>query len=336
MKSRRSSIIAMSLGALLLIVGLIVQFVVIPGKSQFPADADKERNYEGELAVMLNAEALATMDLANVFIRDVPITIDRNIRTMEVDGGKALVNDASILSGPTGPLLSSEDTYSIDRKTMEHIDNFTDNSDVIDREGLVVGFPIGTEQVDYPGFNGDTLTTNTLAFAREEERVGLSTYVFEAASGPDLITDPALLATFPTELPKAVLEGLVPTLGLSDEAMAQLGGILPSLPDPVPLTYLYAYETTYWVEPDTGVLVDYQKMESRLVALNLGAEPIPVGEVMHLEYAQTAASVEDAAKDATDAQSQLFWQGKVLPYALMVGGVLLGLLGLLGLKRRTE
>ncbi len=199
-----------------------------------------------------------------------------------------------------------------------------------------MAFPIGTEQVDYPGFNGDTLTTNTLAFAREEERAGLTTYVFEAASGPDLITDPALLATFPTELPKAVLEGLVPTLGLSDEAMAQLGGILPSLPDPVPLTYLYAYETTYWVEPDTGVLVDYQKMESRLVALNLGAEPVPVGEVMHLEYAQTAASVENAAKDATDAQSQLFWQGKVLPYTLMVGGVLIGILGVLGLKRRTD
>ncbi len=335
MRSKGSSIFAVLLGSLLLIVGLIVQFVVIPGMAQFPEDVDSGRSYEGELALMLNAQALAEMDLANVFIRDVPVTIDRTVKTLEVDGGKALVLDTAVLSGPAGPIQSSESTYTIDRKTMEHIDNFTDNTDVLNREGLVVGFPIGTSSEDYLGFNDDTQTTNTLAFARKEERAGVSTYVFEATSGPDVITDPALLSTFPSELPKAVVEGLVPALGLSDEAMGQLGAILPSLPDPVPLAYLFTYETTYWVEPDTGVLVDYEKMESRLVALNLGGDPVPVGEVMHLEYAQTAASVEEAAKDATDAQGQLFWLGKVMPYTLIAGGALIAVLGLLTLKRKA-
>jgi hypothetical protein len=314
---------------------LVVLFVVVPARAQFPDDVDRMRYYEGELGLMLNAEALATGDLANIFIRDVPVTIDRSIETLDVDGVKALVQDASVLSGPTGPILSSEEVYAIDRKTMEHIENFSDDARVIDREGLVVGFPIGTDPEDYLGFNGDSLTTNTISFVGEEEHEGLTTYKFSAASGPDLISDPELLSSFPTELPKAVIEGLVPALGLPEEAAAQLGAVLPDLPDPIPLSYLYSYETTYWVEPDSGVLVDYNKLESRVVALNPG-QPIPVGEVMHLEYAQTADSVADAVDDANDARGKLFWQGRVLPYGLIIGGVVVGLLGLLALRRRSS
>lgn len=333
MSGRTIGILSLAAGAVAVIAGLIVLFVVVPDRAQFPDDVDRMRYYEGELALMLDAEALAAMDLANVFIRDVPVTIDRSIRTLEVDGKKALVFDGSVVAGPTGPVLSSEDVYAIDRKTMGHIGNFTGDDRVIDREGLVVGFPIGTEAEDYVGFNGDTLAPNTIAFVGEEEHEGLDTYVFSAASGPDPISDPELLAMFPSELPKAVIEGLVPNLGLSDEAAARFAEVLPLLPDPVPLTYTYRYETNYWVEPDSGVLVDYNKLESRAVAVDLGDQTLPVTEVMHLEYAQTADSVADAVDDATDAKNRLFWQGTVLPYALLIGGALAIVLGFLLVRR---
>lgn len=320
-------------GAVAALVGLIVLFVVVPDRAQFPDDVDRMRYYEGDLALMLDAEALAAMDLANVFIRDVPVTIDRSIQTLEVDGKKALVLDGSVVSGPTGPILSSEDVYAIDRKTMEHIGNFTDDGRVIDREGLVVGFPIGTDSEDYVGFNGDTLAPNTISFVGEEQHEGLNTYVFGAASGPDMITDPELLALFPSELPKAVIEGLVPALGLSAEVAAGLTEVLPALPDPVPLAYTYRYETDYWVEPDSGVLVDYNKMESRSVAVNFGGQTLPVAEIMHLEYSQTADSVADAIDDAVDAKNELFWQGTVLPYVLLAGGALVVLMGFIVLRR---
>lgn len=327
MSGRASGVVLMAIGAVVAVVGLIVLLVVVPAQAQFPDDVDRMRYYEGDLALLLDAEALATMDLANVFVRDVPVTIDRSIQTLEVDGGKALVSDVSVVSGPAGPILSSDDTYAIDRKSMEHIENFTDDERVIDREGLVVGFPIGTDAEDHVGFNGDTLAPNTISFVGEEEHEGLDTYVFSAASGPDVITDPELLAMFPSELPKSVVEGLVPALGLAPEAAAALGEALPALPDPVPLTYTYSYETNYWVEPDSGVLVDYDKLESRSVAVNLGGQTVPVAEVMHLEYSQTADSVADAVDDAEDARSQLFWQGRVLPYALLAAGVLAAVLG---------
>ena len=334
MSARTAGSIAFVGGLLILAVGLIVQFVVAPAQAQFPDDVDRTRNYEGELHVLLDPEALATENFADVLVRDVPVTIDRSIQTLEVDGRRALVYDGSVVSGPTGPILASEDVYAIDRKTMEHVENFTDDARVIDRDGLVVGFPIGTDADEYAGFNGDTLTTNTITFLREEEHQGLNTYVFSAASGPDPITDPVVLATLPSELPKAAVENLVPALDLSDEARAGLAEVLPTLPDPIPLAYTYTYETTYWVEPDSGVLVDYNKVESRGVAIDLGEQAIPVGEVMNLEYAQTAASVDDAVDDANDARSRLFWQGRVLPYGLIGIGALVALLGLLILQRR--
>lgn len=334
MRGKAAGSTALALGILLIAAGLVFLFVIIPGMAQFPDDVDSTRAYEGELGVMLNAAALETMDLANIFLRDVPVTIDRHVQTLEVDGEKALVIDTAVMSGPAGPLQQAEDVYSIDRKTMLHIANFTDDARVTDREGLVVGFPIGTENAAYTGWNGDTLETNTLTFVKEEEHEGLNTLLFTAASGPDLIKDPGLLGSFPAAFPKAVLEGLVPALGLPDEAIAQLGQVLPLLPDPIPLAYTYAYETTYWVEPDTGVLIDYNKMESRSVALNLGDQPVPITEVMHLEYAQTAASVADAVADAEDAKGQLFWLGKVLPYGLIAVGAILALLGMVAFGRK--
>ncbi|MGZ5384471.1 MAG: porin PorA family protein [Acidimicrobiia bacterium] len=327
---------ALTLGILLLAAGLVMLFLVIPGMAQFPDDVDSTRTYEGELSLMLNAEALATLDLANLFIRDVPVTIDRHVQTLQVDGEKALVLDEAVMSGPVGPLQQAEDVYAIDRKTMESIPNFTDDARASDRKGLVVGFPIGTKPTSYLGWNGDTLETNTLSFLQEEEHEGLTTYVFTASSGPDLIKDPVLLSSFPAGLPKAAIEGLLPTLGLPAEAVAQFGQVLPLLPDPIPLAYTYTYETKYWVEPDTGVLIDYNKMESRSVGLNFGDQTVPIAEVMHLEYAQTPQSVADAVADAEDAQGQLLWLGKVLPYGLIAFGAILALLGIVAFVRKPK
>ncbi len=334
MKSRTIGTGAAAAGALLLVIGLILQFSIIPDQAQFPDDVERTRVYEGELAVLLNAEALAAGDLASVFIRDVPITIDRQVETEEVDGGLAIVSDVSVLNGPAGPIQSSEDIYAIDRKTMESVANFSADDRVIEREGLVIGFPIGTEAADYVGFNGDTLETNTLSYVGTSEVNGLDTMQFSAASGPDVITDPVLLAQFPAALPKALIEGLLPALGLPDEALAQFAELLPVLPDPVPLTYTYSYSTEYQVEPDSGMLVDYSKLESRVAAINVGDQLVPVTEVMNLQYELADVSIADAVSEAEDARGQLFWLGKVLPYATIAIGALLLAVGVVMMNRR--
>lgn len=332
---KRIGTVLLGVGVVALVAGLVMQFAIVPGLLQYPDDVDQTRQFEGVLGRMLNAEALAAGDAANIFLTDVPVTIDRTVKVLEVDGEKALVEDTSVMNGPAGPVLATENVYTIDRKTMEHIPNFTDDERVIDREGLVVGFPIGTEAKDYEGWNGDTQTTNTITYDRTETHEGMETRIFQATSGPDPITSPEMLANFPPALPKATIEALVPALGLPAEAAGQLAELLPALPDPVPLAYTYAYTSNYWVDPETGVLIDFDKVESRAVAIDLGDQQIPVAEVMQLEYQLTDASIQDAVADAEDAQGTIRLFGTIIPLALIIGGILAAIIGFVVMRRES-
>ncbi len=317
------------LGVVMLLGGLAVKYVVLPSQAKFPADVDSTRNYEGELAVMMNAAALETGDMANLFLTDIPVTIARSVKTVEVGGNDgAIVSDHAVMSSPAGPLAESLSIYAINRTTMDAMDDFSGDVRILPREGLVIGWPIGSEGTDYIGWNGDTQQTTVLSYVGEEERGGLNTYKFHASEEPAVIVDPDLLAQFPPAFPKDLLIQLAPSFGISDEQMAQLGPVLEAMPDPVPLTYTFAFDKTYWVEPTTGVLIDIDVMESRQVALTVPGAPGPVAlaEVYHLEYVTTAASVQDAVNDANDGISQLNMFGVYVPLIL----ILLGAIGIIG------
>lgn len=339
MKHRRGWGITLLILAFVLVAGgLLVRFVVYPSQLRFPADVDVTRNYEGELAVMMNASAIETGDLANLFLRDVPVTIDRNVTTLEVGGDDgAIVQDAATMSGPAGPIMATEDVYAIDRTTMESIPNFSDDTRVIDAEGLVIGWPIATEQQDYVGWNGDTKETVTLTYVGEEERGGIDTYLFTAAGEPGVIVDPALLETLPAALPKALLGQLALGLGLTDEQIAQFEQLLQVLPDPVPITYTYAFDKSYWVEPTTGVLVDIDVFESRVAMIQSpDGSMVPLAEIQQLSYVTTAASVQDAVVDANDAISMMQLFGLFVPGAAVLLGLVLGGFGIWLLLRRGD
>ena len=328
-KSKGMGITILVLGVVILLAGVAVKFVVLPSQAKFPADVDSTRNYEGELGVMLNAAALETGDMANLFMRDIPVTIARSVKTLEVGGDNgAVVSDHAVMSSPAGPVADSLSIYTINRTTMDAIEDFSGDARIIPREGLVIGWPIGSEPVDYVGWNGDTQQTTVISYVGAEERGGLNTYKYHAAEEAAVIVDPELLAQFPPAFPKELLLQLAPLFGLPDEAMAQLGPVLEAMPDPVPLTYTFAFDKTYWVEPNTGVLIDIDVMESRAVALAVPGAPAPVAlaEVQHLEYVTTAASVQDAVNDANDGINQLNLFGVYVPAIL----ILLGAIGIIG------
>jgi hypothetical protein len=319
----------------------VVRFAVVPAYAQWPDDVDSTRTYEGTLEVMLNTEALAANDLANIFMRDVPIRLSRHVTTEETDGGQALVREVATMTAVDGtPLpLGGEDWYTIDRKTMNHVANFAGNPDVVDaRQGLVVGFPIGTEQRTYDGWSDYYQRVVPLEFVAEEERVGWDLYHFRARSGPAPIEDPATLGQFPPALPKDAVIALAPMLA-PPELQAQLGQLAPALPDPVPFSYLYEYETNYWVDPATGVLIDYTKDEAIIIGIQSDALPggvAPVGPVVALTYQHTEASIADAKADAEDGQTLLFWFGTVVPWGAIGLGALLILGGGFAVARKRE
>jgi hypothetical protein len=325
------------LGLLLVAGGLVLKFAILPAMAVWPDDVDSTRTYEGTLVTMLNPAALQTMDVANLFYRDVPIMVDRHVTTEAVDGNKALVKEDVVVNGPGGqpiPGLAATYWYAIDRKTTEEIPNFTDNSGVDNnRQGLVIGFPIGTEQRTYQGWSDDLQALMPVEFVAVEDHEGMSLYHFDSASDPAPLKDPAVLAMFPASIPKAALVGLAPQLDLAPELLQGLTAMLPLLPDPIPLSYTYGYETNYWVEPTTGVLIDYAKDEARY--LSMAGANVPV---FHMVYQATDQSITDAKADADDGKSTISLFGTILPWiAVGLGGlVALGGLVLLLRKRKPE
>ena len=336
MKGKTGAWSLVGLGVLLIAVAAIIKFVILPGQAQLPDDLDSSRTYEGSVTV-LNAAALNSGDLANLFLTDVPVTIDRGVKAVEVDGGEALVEDSQNMTAPDGStILAATTLYTIDRKTMESVPDFSGNG-LPDRSGLVIGWPIGTEQRDYPGWSDDPMQGVTLSYAGEEERAGINTYKFTASSGPEKIVDPSMLANFPPALPQALIAQLAPALGLPAELVAQLGQLLPALPDPVPLSYTYEFEAEYWVDPATGVLIDITKHDKRIVVLESDLLPaaVPLATVYDLNYTPTEASINDALDDASDYGGLLSLFGTTIPLA----GLVLGLLALGGgafMMRRKE
>ncbi len=347
MSRRAAGAILLVLGIVLIGAGLALMFVVVPGMKQWPDDVDTQRTYVGTMPVLLNAENFE-------FMRDLDVTIRRHVRTEATEGDVALVSEEQQLFAGDQALQTLVKRYAIDRKSMEyaadHPAAWDSEPGFRPRGGLVIGWPIDPEPQDYAGWSDDYNSTVTLTYSSEvtHERSGLNTYLYEASSGPQPI-DPAAVEAMglPTELPKDQLLALIETTDLS----AMVKNLLPTLlerieGDTVPLEYYYAYEAQYWIEPETGVLIDTTKHELRSVGLSgevlegspLAALPeeqragmrVPVFE---LTYTATDESVQDAADDAQEAQDQIALYGTTIPVVAYVAGAVLALLGLLLLLR---
>ncbi|NNC92661.1 MAG: DUF3068 domain-containing protein [Acidimicrobiia bacterium] len=341
MKRKLGPTLLLALGALLIIAGLVVKFFVVPSLAKFPDDVDSTRTYAGTVDILNRAE-LESPTGAPLFFTGLPVVSTRTVKALEVDGDKALVQDSAILEAAEGTpiagvrLTGYEDFYTIDRVTMESIDNFTDNSLVLPREGLVVGFPIDTEARDYTGWNGDPAQTVTLRYQGQEERQGRNTYVFTGSEGPLPIVDPGTLAEFPEGVPKSAVPALAPLLNLPPEILGALEGLLPLLPDTLPLEYTYEFSAKYWVDPDTGVLIDIEKNDVRkaivsVPGLSLDLDPIVV---YNLNYTPTEQSLADAVDDAEEYGGLLQLGRTTAPIALWLVGGLLVLAGVFYMYRR--
>ncbi len=330
MKGKALPVALLAFGGLLIGAGLILKLLIVPALAQFPDDVDTTRTYAG-VVTMLNKDALVDPSL-DLFYANVDVVSDRTVTTEDTEGQNALVHDVANLVATAGTpyagtrLTGSSDFYTIDRKTMESVANFSNSDEVLDREGLVIGFPIGTEQRDYPGWNGDPQLPVTLHFEREEERHGVNTYVFTASSGPEPILDPGTLGEFPTGIARDSVPAILPFLDLPPEIAAAIPLILGALPEQIDLDYTYEFEATYWVDPTTGVLIDINKHDLRKAIVVVPGFDLPPIDVYDLTYARTPESVEEAVDDANSYGNLLQLGRTTGPFALFG----LGALSLLG------
>jgi Porin PorA len=329
-----SSIVAVVLGLLLIAGACVVRWTVAPSHVVLPADTDSTRTYTGTAATLFNARALTTPG-APVLLRNVPITTTHTTKVLETNGSNALISDAGKLLVAGSPVAGFDYRYAVDRTSMDRGSGY---KNVVRQSGITFNWPIRTAKRNYVGWVSDTQSTTPLVYAGTAKRGGLSTYMFTATTAPAPLTDPATLKDLPQSLPKATLIALSAGLGLDATKLGALAKALPQLADPVPFSYTYAMTATYWVQPDSGEVVDVQERETRTLAIKIGPDVLPVTPVLDISYASSPAELAASVKDARHDGNLVTRMYVTLPGALGFAGVTLLLVGVIALavsRRRS-
>jgi hypothetical protein len=327
--------------AVLGLIGLALAAIlagISSNRKQLPADYSATRQLDGTANVAWNNQALSTGSFGNVVVTGVPITGQVMTRVLATDGGNARVNEVRSISANGQQVFNTDNTYAVDRRTFEPASNPPADWGAQQAQGLTVGFPAGAGKQDYQAWVQDTQSTTTLRFAREESRGGVNTFVYESQVAAAPITDQQTLANLPQALPRAGLTQMTPNLPLTAQQRTALTQALPTLPDPVPLTYLYGAQNTYWVEPTTGRIVDSQVQETREATIaGPGGATVAALPVFDGNSTFTDQSVAAAGSEALDRRNSLNASGRTWPWVLGTLGALALIAGLLGLmmRRRT-
>ena len=154
----------------------------------------------------------------------------------------------------------------------------------------------------------------------------------------------ALPGGLPASFPKAVISAVVPLLGLPADVQNSLKAALPTLPDPVPLSYLYQDHTTFNAEPVSGAVLGIdqdQTWSMQVKPANAAPISIPVLN-LHIVPTQSAADIQanmarwtkttsgSGMNNITKYNLMSMW----IPLGFVVVGALLLLGGILLIVRR--
>lgn len=312
-------------GSLALVAAAVVSFVIVPSQARFPDDVDVTKTYAGTLELAFVPEALVSGDPDAIFVRDAPVEVETHTRTVAVDGDLALVASGGVVTGPDGSVLQTSDNrYAIDRSSMLAAPAFPGEDGLPARApGLVMGFPVGTEARDYTGWSDEIGKTVDLRYERTEIRAGMQTHVFTSSTSNEVVVDEDVLAVVPQALSKEAVVALAAELDLLPAMADQFGALVPLLPDPVPLGLVSSGDTTFWVHPQTGIVIDMERRESRAAYLDASVIPgvVPVADVWVWAYQPTDENILESVETAKDAGSRLTTFGTTLPLVLAALGI---------------
>lgn len=328
---RRWGVVVAVLGVLLLAGAAVLAWVVVPNGQVLPADTDDKIVYAGTLT-SLDQAALARGDVENAIDQDVPIRVHRHVQALQTEGDKARVSDSAVVTEVGSGRIVDKSThfYTIDRQSLMAVPNFTDKP-AVRAEGLVIGFPIGTEKYNYLGWVQEAEDTGHAQYQGEGKVQGLPVYRFAGEATFELTGD---LAPGATSMPKSELPGMVEAMGLPAETQQLLDSALPLLPDEIPLTYSLTTSDKYTVEPTTGVIVDMVKTTTTSVGMaGVPDMQFPVADVT-VRY--TPQNVTDMVAKARDGADQVQLYGTTIPLALAGVGLLFLVVSIPMIARRRR
>jgi hypothetical protein len=315
----RLSRIALPAGSVVLFAAAaVLSFSVEPGLHKVPSDMDSTTAYSGT-ATLLNASAIATGDVANLFLKDIPVKATQRMKAIKTSGSTVVLQETDILKGPDGKdIQNSQYTWSVDDKTLAGRPAPA-GSNAVQVQGNL-GPAVTPKKAGYQMWDADTQQAFPATYVRTEKREGRTTYVY-SSKGTAQIKDPATLKSLPQALPKTALKLVASALPAEQQQL--LAGALPLLPDPLPLTYLNTVDLTLWVDAATGNTLDTAKEQTIVAAMPGASAPTPLATVTSIKLKVTPEQVKKNASDAADDAQALTLIGTVVPVALTVIGLVL-------------
>jgi len=327
---RRSSIVLLVVGVLLLALAAVTRFLAYPAVDQLPSDFDRTVVYTGT-GSFLNASAVQSGNAANALLLDQDVTVSRHVKVTSTHDSTAVVEDdilGKLTNGGT-TVLTLNHTWAIDRKNMGAA-SAPSGVTVDPHEGITVAFPIDVQPKDYTYWDSNTQQAVPAKYQKTETFSGRQAYVFDV-SVTGQVKDPKLLSQLPPGLPQADLVPLAAFLPAA--AQAQLQALASKLPATVPLSYTSANSITAYIDSKTGLPLNVQQQLTVTAGLSLGSTTLPLLPVLALDIKNNQASINQAVNDAKNYSEGLSAFGTWIPIALLVLGIL-ALVGAFLLQRR--
>ena len=327
---RRSTIVLLIVGVLLLVASALTRFLAYPALDQLPSDFDRTAVYSGT-GSFLNPAALQSGNAANALLLDQAVTVDRHVKVTSTHDSTAVVSDdisGKLTNGTT--VLNLDHTWALDRKTMQAAPA-PSGVTVDPHQGITIAFPIDVQPKDYTYWDSNTQQAVPAKYQRTETFSGRTAYVFTVSVNGQ-VKDPKLLASLPPALPKSLLQSLAGLLPAA--AQSQLQTLGPSLPAQIPLAYTSANSLTAWIDSQTGLPLNVQQQQTVTAGLSIAGAAIPLVPVLQLDSKNTPASVSQATNDAKNYSEGLSFIGTWLPIILLVLGLLFLALAVLMQRRR--
>ena len=335
---RKAAIACGVVGVVLLVAaGLMAWWITPTYIARLPSDYSKVRTYDGTIGTLINPAALATGNLSAAVKTGLPHTVKNSVKVTQTSGNTALVKDTitDTTSGRQIGALTSN--YAVDRQSLEATGSHPASWHVTNARGLTFSWPIGAHKQNYTGWVPLTQSTTPLTYMTQVQHGGITTYEYQSNVPPTRITNPQVLAVLPKALPVALLPR-IEAAGLITRS--QLAGLATALngAKTIPLAYTYQSTSTYWVAPDTGIVIDVHRSERELGGIALpGGKTIPLLPVLADSFSGTRSSVSAAATDANNGSSTITTWGTIVPIvAAAVGFVLVVLAIVLWLRGRSR
>ena len=295
------------LGAFLLVAGLGARFYAYPRLTVVPADLDSKvvaENPPGEPATYFSIAKLAetTDELGNmtkaqvdqVSSEEVSAELDRDVLVVRTYAcTDEITEDCSTLRYPLSGALS---TLAIDRHTGVPVDWSEASIETggkvekgVEFEGLTIKFPFNAQKQTYQFWNADLRTSVPVRFVKETSVDGLHAYEYRGAVEPTVLGQ--------LDIPGSIIGRDEPT---------------------VTVDRVTSSETSYLVEPETGVIISATSKQDSYATLD--------GEKVMTITNGTFTTPDDATAETVDTYRPLATALVALRLWVPLVGTLVGLL----------